>query len=202
MKYNPVKRHRSIRLKDYDYKQPGAYFVTIVAYDRAGLFGDIVDGEVHLSRYGELVSTYWQAIPKHFPHAEMDVFVVMPNHVHGIISIIVGACHAVPLRSSSTINDSTEHFERFGKPVSGSIPTIVRSFKSVVTKDINELRHTIGASIWQRNYFEHVIRDEESLNRIRQYILDNPARWDFDRENPMAVNPGSEGRVAYLDMTT
>jgi putative transposase len=173
MKYNPVKRHRSIRLKDYDYTQPGAYFVTIVAYDRAGLFGDIVDGEVHLSRYGELVSTYWQAIPKHFPHAEMDVFVVMPNHVHGIISI----------------NDSTEHFERFGKPVSGSIPTIVRSFKSVVTKDINELRHTTGASIWQRNYFEHVIRDEESLNRIRQYILANPARWDFDRENPEAVNP-------------
>jgi putative transposase len=95
----------------------------------------------------------------------------------------------VPLRSPSTINDSTAHFERFGKPVSGSIPTIVRSFKSVVTKNINELRHTTGASIWQRNYFEHVIRDEESLNRIRQYILDNPARWDFDRENPMAVNP-------------
>ena len=192
MKYSPVKQHRSIRLKDYDYTQPGAYFVTIVTRNRACLFGDVVEGKIRLSNLGEIVRRDWQAIAEHFHHTEPDVFVVMPNHVHGIIFIEVGARHAVPLRSPSTINDSTEHFERFGKPVSGSIPTIVRSFKSVVTKDINELRHTRGASIWQRNYFEHVIRDEESLNRIRQYILDNPARWEFDRENPAVVSPESE----------
>jgi putative transposase len=184
MKYNPAKHHhRSLRLKDYDYAQAGAYFVTIVTRDRACLFGDVVDADMRLNRYGEIARTDWQAIPKHFPDVALDIFLVMPNHVHGIISINGGARHAVPLPSP---------FERFGKPVSGSIPTIVRSFKSIVTKDINELRHTPGASIWQRNYFEHVIRDEESLNRIRQYILDNPARWEFDRENPAVISPEPE----------
>jgi len=180
MKNNPIKPHRSIRLKGYDYTQPGAYFVTIVTRNRACLFGDVVEGEVRLSHFGEIARRNWQAMGEHFPYTESAVFVIMPNHVHGIIFIAVEARHAVPLQSS---------LESFGKPISGSIPTIVRSFKSVVSRDINELRQTPGASVWQRNYFEHIIRNEESLNRIRQYILDNPARWEFDRENPAAVNP-------------
>ena len=103
----------------------------------------------------------------------MDEFIVMPNHVHGIVVIdAVGARHAVPLP------------EQFSKPVSGSVPTVVRSFKSAATKRINELRNTSGAKIWQRNYFEHIIRNDDELNRILEYIIGNPAQWDSDRENP------------------
>ena len=179
MKYDPEKHHRrSIRIRVYDYSQGGMYFVTICTRDREYLFGEVVDGEMRLSLYGEIARTCWGEIPEHFPHAALDVSVIMPNHVHGII--VVGARHAVPLQSSP---------ECFGAPVAGSIPTIVRSFKSVVAKHVNALRGTPGIPVWQRNYYEHVVRDEESLNRIRQYVADNPARWAFDRENPWTTNP-------------
>ena len=174
MKYDPEKHHRhSIRLKGYDYSQAGAYFVTIVTQNRACLFGAVVDGEMRLNETGQIVRRCWLDIPAHFPHAELDEFVVMPNHVHGIIVIVDGrgtACRAPT--------------EQFGRPVTGSIPTVIRSFKSAVTKRINEQRGTPGAHVWQRNYYEHIIRNEESLDRIRQYIANNPLRWAFDRENP------------------
>ena len=177
MKYDPKKHHRrSIRLKGYDYCQVGAYFVTIVTQDRVCLFGAVVDGEMRLNDAGRMVAQCWQQIPAHFPHVELDEFVMMPNHVHGII-IVVGARHAVPLP------------ERFGKPVSGSLPTIIRSFKSAATKRINELRGTTGTRVWQRNYYEHIIRDEQSWDRIREYIVNNPLQWELDRLNPN-VGPG------------
>ena len=100
---------------------------------------------------------------------------------------IVGARHAVPLQ-----NAVPKQTEQFGKPVAGSIPTIIRSFKSIVTKHINETRGAPGVSVWQRNYYEHIIRSEDSLNRIRQYITENPTRWAFDRENPFAIAPEPE----------
>jgi REP element-mobilizing transposase RayT len=105
----------------------------------------------------------------------------MPNHVHGIVA--VGARHAVPLPSEC---------ERFAKPVSASLPTIIRSFKSACSKQINELGSEHPGPVWQRNYFEHLIRNEDSLSRIRQYILDNPMRWEFDRENPLAMKPEAD----------
>ena len=169
-------RRRSIRLKGYDYSQVGAYFITICTRDRACFLGNVVDGQMYPNGVGQIAGQCWEEIPNHFPYARLDVFTVMPNHLHGIVVIAgrdVGARHAVPLP------------ERFGKPISGSIPTIIRSFKSAATQRIHKRENTLGMSIWQRNYYEHVIRNEESLNRIRQYILDNPAQWTLDRENPV-----------------
>jgi len=179
MKLNPEHyRRRSIRLKGYDYLQSGAYFVTICAHNRECLFGDVAEGEMRCNEYGEIVRQEWYKTAEIRPRVQLDKteFVVIPNHIHGIIRIIdddVGARR----RRVPTI-------ERFGKPVCGSIPTIIRAFKSIVTKRINQIRGTPGAPVWQRNYHEHIIRNEESLNRIRQYIADNPRRWAFDRENP------------------
>jgi len=107
----------------------------------------------------------------------------MPNHIHSIIILVDGGRGTLQRAPTA---------EQFGKPTSDSIPTIVRLFKSATTKRINELRNTPGIPIWQRNYYEHIIRSEESLNRIRQYILDNPARWAFDRENLQVVTPEPE----------
>ncbi|OGR05613.1 MAG: hypothetical protein A2511_01970 [Deltaproteobacteria bacterium RIFOXYD12_FULL_50_9] len=122
------KKRRSIRLHGYNYSQNGAYFVTICAQNRECLFGEIVDGEMWLNDAGRVVQKCWDDILVHFPYVEMDECVVMPNHVHGIIAI-VGARHAVPLQTG-----------QFDKPVAGSIPTIIRSFKSAVTKCVNEKR--------------------------------------------------------------
>ncbi len=193
MRFDPERHHRrSIRLKGYDYSQPGAYFVTVCTKDRACVFGEVLNGGMRLNAYGEIAQACWEAISNHFRHVELDKFVVMPNHVHGILWIVrrvgahaVGARHAVPLRGIVPHTPlSRSSWERFGNPVAGSIPTVIRSFKSAVTKRVNELRGTPGIAVWQRNYYEHIIRNEESLNRIREYILTNPMRWMLDRENP------------------
>ena len=178
MPFDPKRHHRrSIRLKGYDYTQPGAYFITICTQDRAFLFGEVVDGEMRLNEYGRIAWGCWKEIPLHFPQAELDAFVVMPNHVHGIIVIAgVGATHASPLPLSSDA--------RPRGPQRQSVSSIVGSFKSAVTRRINEYRCTPGAPVWQRNYYEHIIRDEKSLNRIREYIVTNPMRWAVDNENP------------------
>ena len=183
MKYEPEKHHRrSIRLQGYDYSQPGAYFVTICTQDRACLFGDVVNDEMELNALGVIVRKEWfrsadirQEIKLHH-----DEFVVMPNHVHGIVWLIgddVGAHGRAPLQ-----------WQRLAK----SLGSFIAGFKSAVTKCINEYRHTPGTPVWQRNYYEHVIRDDASLDRTRQYIIDNPARWAFDRENPLVTTPEAE----------
>jgi putative transposase len=168
-----IKKRKSIRLKEYDYSQPGAYFITICTKDREHLFGEVRDGQMIENEYGKAVQACWNALPEHYSNVQLDAFRVMPNHMHGIVMIIpddnepmVGARQASPLqRKRHHLGD------------------IVGSLKSAATKRINELRGTPGQSVWQRNYFEHIIRDETSLNRIRQYIITNPERWQFDREN-------------------
>jgi len=194
--YDPQRhRRRSIRLRGYDYTQPGVYFITICTHQRAPLFGQVVDGEMVLNVYGEIVRTCWREIPDHFPHVELDAFVVMPNHIHGIIVIVdhvVGATHASPLRHMHTSRPSERVPPR--GPASGSLGAIVGSFKSAVTRRINALRGTPGAPVWQRNYYEHIIRSERALDAIRQYIAENPARWHLDRYNPNAVGPDPRAR--------
>jgi putative transposase len=180
MKYDPSKhRRRSIRLKYYDYSQSGAYFVTIVTKSRSCLLGDIVDEEMRLNNSGHAVQEIWENLVEHYARIELDAFVVMPNHIHGIIVITVGA----GLRPAPTPAPTRRQY---------GLPEIVRAFKSFSARRINEIRQSPGVPIWQRNYFEHVIRNEESLNHIRQYILDNPARWAFDRENPTVTAPEPE----------
>jgi len=174
--FDLLKHHRrSIRLKGYDYTHPGVYFVTIVAFGQEPIFGRIVEGEMELNQLGEIILEEWFKTAQIRPEIELDEFVVMPNHVHGIIWI-VGARR----RRAPTLED-------FRKPVPGSIPTIVRSFKSTVTRRINLLRKTSAAPVWQRNYYEHVIKSEKELGQIRQYIRDNPLKWETDQEYPGKV---------------
>jgi REP element-mobilizing transposase RayT len=203
--YDPDKHHRrSIRLPGYDYSQPGAYFVTICIKDRMHIFGEVLDNEVRLSEGGMIALECWGRIPEHFGPVSLDVSVVMPNHIHGIVVIEpvepVGATHASPLQNMAPYHTSTNivsspsathasplpHNGPRG-PKNQSIAAIVGSFKSAVSKRINELLGTPGATVWQRNYYEHIIRDEESLNQIRQYILDNPAAWATDPENVISA---------------
>ena len=191
MRYDPNKHHRrSIRLKGYDYTHAGAYFVTICTHDRQCLFGEVVDGIVQLNAFGEIVRDEWLRTADVRPNVELDTFVVMPNHIHGIIVLRDNDGRGT-LHGRGTLQRAPT-IEQFGKPTSNSIPTIVRLFKSATTKRINERRGTPGSPVWQRNYYEHIIRHEESLNRIRQYILDNPLSWAMDRENPDAVEPEPE----------
>ncbi|MCX5971911.1 MAG: transposase [Coprothermobacterota bacterium] len=174
----PKKHHRrSMRLVHYDYAEKGSYFITVCTYDRGCLFGDIVGIEMQMNRWGEIADECWQAIPIHFGNVELDAVVVMPNHVHGIIMITdVGATHASPLHSPMpTIPNG---------PKPRSIGAIIGSYKSGVSKRINGTCATLGKTVWQRNYYEHVIRNEAELDLIRQYIESNPARWAEDRENP------------------
>ena len=192
-------QRKSIRLRGYDYTQAGAYFITLCTWNRACLFGEIAAGQMRLNTMGHIAADYWQAIPRHFQMVELDAWVAMPNHFHGIVWITdVGATHASPLRrNASPLRGNASPLRRNASSLRGnasplrasgpprrSLGAIIGSFKSATAKRINALRGTSGAPIWQRNYHEHILRSDESLNRIRQYILDNPAQWATDRENP------------------
>jgi REP element-mobilizing transposase RayT len=180
--YNSVKHHRrSLRLTDYDYSDTGAYFVTICTQNRACLFGEVVDGKLQLNDAGRLIQKLWEELPTRFAEVNINSFIVMPNHLHGIV--LVGAQFIAP-------DTPHNHRERNEKGAMNRAPTlgeIVRTYKALSTRMI---RQTVNSTFaWQRNYYEHIIRCEESLNRIRQYILDNAVRWEFDRENPAATKP-------------
>jgi putative transposase len=186
MPYDPERHHRrSIRLKGYDYSQAGAYFVTVCTQDREVLLGDIVDEAMRWNAYGDVVAACWDEIPTHFPTVDLDAFVVMPNHVHGVIVLAytVGARSPRPYHGGETTPGMETGVETMPlrNPTLGQV---VAYFKSQSTKRINEIRATPGVPIWQRNYYEHIIRDEHALQRIRDYIATNPLRWALDRENP------------------
>jgi len=163
-------RRHSLRLKGYDYSQAGAYFITVCTHGRALLFGHVLEADVRLNDIGAIVSQSWANLPNHYPDIELDSFIVMPNHVHGIVML------------------SDEPGRRHG------IPEIVRGFKTFSARSANEHRR-ITASVWQRGYYEHVIRDERSLNRIREYITNNPARWADDPDNIWPAEIAEPGRV-------
>ena len=199
--YNPDRHHRrSIRLRGYDYSRAGAYFLTICTHQQTMLFGEIIDGEMALNELGHIVEQEWAESERIRAEIQLDEWVVMPNHFHGIVWI------------SRDVEIDAQHFGRGDRPVaptstsvnhpaqldiptstpvvptgpkSKSIGALVAGFKSAVTKSINTIRRTPGSPVWQRNYYEHVIRDEAALNRIRQYIIENPALWDKDMYNPV-----------------
>ncbi len=187
MTYDPQRHHRrSIRLKGYDYAQPGAYFITICTQHRACLFGEVVDGEMRLNDYGKIVEFTWHDLVNHISGIMLDAFVVMPNHVHGIVIITDGPGVVGAGSEPAPTTPATAHTARHG------LPEIVRQFKTFSARRINALRGTPGVSVWQRNYYEHIIRNDEALERIRRYILENPARWMRDREKPRAIRPEPE----------
>jgi len=185
MKYNPKKHHRkSIRLKGYDYTLPGAYFITICIHNRECLLGEIKNDKTIVNTLGRIVEDKWNNIPKHFKQARLDEFVVMPNHIHGILILMdrknVGAKH-----SKTPANLNQKNLDKNASPLhkaksSGSVPAIIQNFTSITTRKINQIRKTPGAKFWQRNYHEHIIRNEKELQRIRQYILNNPLKWELD----------------------
>ena len=196
MPYDPNRHHRrSIRLKGYDYSQAGAYFITICTQDRACLFGKVVNGEMRLNDAGRMVLAEWNMLPERFPHVVLDAFVVMPNHVHGIVVItnpatddtattaptIVGT-GLVPVPNAGA---TTRVAPTVGDIVAPTVGDIVGAFKSRVTVEYIRGVKTSGwppfrGRLWQRNYYEHIIRTDDALGRIRAYILNNPARWETD----------------------
>ena len=186
---NGQRQRRSIRLQGYDYSQSGVYYVTVCTRERQCLFGAVMDGQMQLNAAGQILQSVWESLPQFYEGVESDAFVVMPNHVHGIIIIraAVGAIHESPLRSASSTPSRILDRRRM------LLSKIIGRFKMVSAKQINVQRDTPGVPVWQRNYYEHVIRDEETLRRIRQYIADNPAQWEFDRENPAALAPQGRG---------
>jgi putative transposase len=176
-RYNPDIHHRrSVRLRGFDYSRPGAYFVTICVHDRKCLFGEVCNGKMNLNKAGRIVEDCLLDIPKHFPHARLDAFVIMPNHIHGIITIAVGAKNFSPL--PNVIPPTRIQI----RPLSKTIGSIVRGVKIGVTKWFRQ--NTTVFKVWQRNYFEHVIRDEADYNRIAEYIVTNPRRWVEDSLHP------------------
>ena len=174
------RNRRSIRLQEYDYSQAGNYYITVCTRDRQCLFGVIVNGQMQLNEAGRIVQNVWDDLPQFYQGLELDAFIVMPNHVHGVVVIraAVGAIHESPLPSKSSRPTRLADRRRM------LLSKIVGRFKMVTSKEINVRRGTPGQPVWQRNYYEHVIRNEASLRGIQQYIVDNPARWEFDPDNP------------------
>ena len=168
---NPHHR-RSIRLKEYDYSQPGEYFVTICTYNHDCTLGEIVEGEMRLNENGKIVEKFWGQISRHFINVELDQFVVMPNHLHGILTINepVGVQNFEPLQNT------------YQHTVSKSLGSIIRSYKAAVTHECRKYKYYDFR--WQRNYYEHIIRNDNELNNIRDYIRNNVAQWAFDKDNP------------------
>ena len=184
MKYNPDKHHRrSIRLQGYDYSQPGIYFITLCTQNHECLFGEILNGEMRLNEFGKMTQQCWLEIPHHFPHVKLDEFVIMPDHIHGIIILndIVGAKNFSPQPSNNfspqPMPTPQQNITPFRSP-SKTIGSIIRGFKIGVTKGFRQ--NTDIYVVWQRNYYEHIIRNKVELNRMRQYIIDNPKKWKTD----------------------
>ncbi len=202
MNFDPQKHHRrSIRLKGYDYSQSGGYFITICQQNRECLFGNIVEGEMSLNLWGNIVMECWYNLPSHYSNIELDEFIIMPNHLHGIMFIVDDAVGARSPRPDSPRPDLShpdspdkeniifqETIGAIGaterRPYVVTLGKIVAYFKYQSTKRLNEINGSPGMRIWQRNYYEHIIRDEKELYAIRKYIIDNPLQWMVDMENP------------------
>ena len=180
MKTHPGRQSK--RLKNYDYRSYGAYFVTICVRNRRCLFGSVANGSTSLACIGRTLQQCWLEIPRHQPFAALDEFTVMPNHFHGIVWISAEALQTATVKANVT-------------PAAGflkdSLSSVIAAFKSAVTRMSNRHLGKPGKSFWQRSFYDHVIRDDDELQIIRQYIIDNPRQWQLDRENPRrtGINP-------------
>lgn len=170
-------RIESTRLKGYDYSQPGEYFVTICTHDHECLFGTVADEEVRLSAIGEIAKNCWKEIPKHFLNVDLDEFIIMPNHIHGIIIINDNDinmqstnCRDVQLNVSTRISPRKE-----------TLSVVIRTYKATVTTLCR--RNGFYEFKWQPGFYEHIIRDEKDLQNTRDYIINNPIKWLYDKEN-------------------
>jgi len=183
VKYNPDKHHRrTIRLQGYDYTSAGAYFITVCTHQRQCLLGEIVEGEMQLNKFGNVVANTCVWLETQYSYVHCDAWIVMPNHLHGILVLTDNPVRGVSRSRSVSFGDNPP------TTVNGtnckSLGRLVGAFKTVSTKQINLIRDTPGTVVWQRNYYENIIRNEASLHRIRQYIYNNPLLWQQDQLHP------------------
>jgi len=171
MRFDLDRQHRrSIRFPGNDYSRLDLYFVTICTHGRECILGEVENGEMRLTYAGRTVQWAWDALPKHYLHTRLDAFIVMPNHVHGVLKL-----------EEQDPGSSRRH----------ALGEVVRALKSFSARRINRRQGTPGAPIWQRNYYERIVRDENELENVRRYIADNPAKWADDPENPRLHPSGS-----------
>jgi REP element-mobilizing transposase RayT len=178
-RYDPFRHgRRSIRLPGHDYAAPGLYYVTICTQGRECLFGSVIEGSVVLNDCGQIAQQCWNELPHHYPNVVLDAFVVMPNHVHGVVVLKGdGGRVGVGLNPDGGVGAGFKPAPTLRRH---ALPEIVRGFKTFSSRRINKLRDLEGNPVWQRNYYEHIVRDEGELARIRQYVADNPKHWDED----------------------
>jgi len=170
-------RRRSIRLTGYDYSGAGVYFVTICSFRQAMLFGEIRGARMMANAIGTIVEATWSELPNRFPSIALDAFAIMPNHLHGIIVL-----HREMRAETSSAPTNPSRI--------GTLAHVVQEFKSLAYMRVRRQLGRAGG-LWQRNYYEHIVRSGRTLNAIRRYISENPVRWEFDRENPRAKVPGN-----------
>ncbi len=199
MTYNPDIHHRrSIRLKGYDYTKAGAYFVTLCTQNKVCFFGEVFDGAITLNAAGQMIDAVWHEIPKFYPGIKIDVFQIMPNHIHGILVFVGAGPCACPdsepgssvLKKGPKIAKKTEPGQEPGQ-AQGPAPTlsvsdVVHRFKTMTTKKYidgvkNDNWSSFDQKLWQRNYYEHIIRNEGEWHKVREYITSNPMKWETDQ---------------------
>jgi REP element-mobilizing transposase RayT len=193
-KKDHIHHRRSIRLKGYDYSQAGIYFITICIQKKNCLFGEILNGKILLNDAGKMVASTWIKMPKQFNFVVLDQYIVMPNHIHGII-IITNV--RAPLVGAQNNHNRIKYAEKNNSKKAGTRPastfrlgSIIGAFKSITTlKYINGVKNDnwkpFNKKLWQRNYYEHIIRNEYELHNIRLYIINNPIKWEIDKQNPI-----------------
>ncbi len=189
----------TLRISEFDYATPGAYFVTICTFRKACLFGQVTDDRVSLSAAGSMVAETWSQLPQHYPAIRTDAFVVMPNHIHGVLFLADEHLRR-PHHEGGQAWEPAPTSEHLAAPPVNSesapalgLSDVVHRFKTLTTHRFSKLAHDRSLRptyrhMWQRNYYEHVIRNEDSLQRIREYITNNPVSWAVDRENPTTVS--------------
>lgn len=168
MGYDPEKHHRrSIRLKNYDYRQPGWYFITICTFQQERRFGEISQGKMLLNPAGEAVQAIWRGLGKRYPNCNPDAFIAMPDHVHGLLQIV---SRDVEAKKRARLNSGQSELDV------SALGHIVNGFKSLCARDINRIENSKGRKLWHRNYYESILKEGDGLMTIRQYIWDNPRR--------------------------
>jgi len=179
-----MRERKQIRLRDYDYSKVGGYFVTICTQDREEWFGKIENGAMILNQYGVIVNQCWDDLPKHYLNCLLDTFVIMPNHVHGIIVI----------NSNYAVGNGLKPFPTHG------LSEMIRGFKTFSSRKINEGIKNNHNFQWQKSFYDHVIRSENELSRIREYIQNNPLKWELDIENMETSRCGKNSKDYYKEI--
>jgi REP element-mobilizing transposase RayT len=176
--YNPTIHHRrSIRLQGYNYAQAGAYFVTICSQQKAHLFGEIIEGKMALNECGHIINQIWHELPQHYANISLAEFVIMPNHIHGVIVLTENISVRADIVRAG-LKPAPTH-----APTKHGLSEIIRGFKTFSARRINQYRNAIGVPVWHRNYYEHIIRNDTDYQRIAEYIVNNPQKWAEDSLN-------------------